>query len=79
MHVHRVATGEELFPVLEADVNAYAKANGAPDTVTATDPACKAEHVLLVDTELRHFFLIRGQSDKVFGDVRLALGCLEEP
>lgn len=74
-----MATGKELLPVLKTNVNAYAKANGTPDTITTTHPACKAEHVLLVDAELRHFFLVRGESDKVFGNVRIFLGCLEEP
>ncbi|GKT93537.1 hypothetical protein Ct61P_11387 [Colletotrichum tofieldiae] len=77
--VHLVGTGKELVEVVVADVDGDAEADGAPDGVTAADPALEAEHVLGVDAELGDLLLVGGQGDKVLGDIALAVRLLEEP
>jgi hypothetical protein len=79
MLVHRVCTSQELVEVVIANVQADAEADGAPHTVTSTNPIRKTEHVLLVNAEFGHFRLVGGESNKVLGDVSIFFRSLEEP
>ena len=69
--VHCVGTRKELVEVVEANVECYAQADGAPDAVTSANPAFEAKHVLLVNTEFGHFLHVGGQGDEVLCDVAL--------
>lgn len=77
--VHGVGTAEELVKVVVADVQSNAQADGAPNRVTAADPALEPKHVGAVDAKLGDLGLVGGQGSKVLGDVSLAAGLLEEP
>lgn len=77
--VHLVGAGKELVEVVVANVDGDAEANGTPDGVATTNPALEAEHVLGVDAELGDLLLVGGQSNKVLGDLTLAVRLLEEP
>jgi hypothetical protein len=77
--VHLVAAGQELAPVVVADIQNHAQADGAPYRVAPADPFLKAKHVCRVDAELLDLGLVGRQGDKVLGDVALAARLLEEP
>ena len=77
--VHGVGATEELVEVVVANVERNAQTDGAPDGVSATDPALEAKHVLAVDTKLGNLLLVGGEGNKVLGNLALVVGLLEEP
>jgi len=79
MVVHGMSTSQELVEVLIANIQAYAQANGTPDTVSATNPVREGEHVLGVNAELADFRTVGGKSNEVLCNSRVVLGLLEEP
>lgn len=77
--VHGIGAGEEGLEVVKTNVQSDAETNGTPDTVTSTNPALKAKHVLGIDAKLGHLWFICGQGNKVLGNVALAFTALDEP
>jgi hypothetical protein len=77
--VHGVSTSKEVVEVVVTNVQADGKTDGAPDGVTATDPVGKAEHVLLVNTELGDLGLVGRESNEVLCDCGVVLCVSEEP
>lgn len=79
MLIHSISARQELMEVLESNVDSHAETNSRPNTVSATNPAFEAKHVLGVDTELSDFRLVGGKSNEVFGDISLSTSLPQEP
>jgi hypothetical protein len=75
MHIHSMCSLQERVEVLESNVDGYTETNGRPDTVSASNPALEAEHVLGIDTELGDFLLVGRKCNEVLGNISLSI-CL---
>ena len=69
MVVHEMGSGQNLFEIVEPQMQWDGHSNGAPQRVPSPDPVPELEHVLLVDPEGLDLLGVGGQRDEMFGNV----------
>jgi hypothetical protein len=78
--VHLVETVQHGAEIIRADLQHRGKADGRIHGVTAAYSIPKPEHVVRIDTELRHLGRVRRHRDKMLGNrLFVAAKACEQP